>query len=1387
MRVRNLVAASCSFLVLVALVFVAVTQSGPPRSAVPVQQTGTAAGRPHRVSASADLGRGVDGHLVSGSSQRLSGPVAADNLARVPGAVRAAVRPKPLKLPAQGKSAREVVSALKAPAAVHKTGFNSKTSRELPPTRADQVVYSNADGTKTAFDYENPVNYRLPDGKWAAISTSLVPSPFISASSGAGIQTPVTASPSPSALTSPSAASAGAPADGWTEKSESEPESFAASADAPALVTVPLDGSHSVSFGLSGAAAVPGAASGSTVSYADVQPGSSVSFTAGTGLVKEAIVLSSPLAPDTWMFPLDLKGLRAEMGPGGIVEFADAAGKVLAYVPRGFMTDSDINPHSGDGATSFGVAYSLVTVDGRQAIKMALDAAWLGSKSRVYPVTVDPSVMDENANPTTYLLSPNTPDIDDESEIDAGTYDGGGNIAESYLNFSDVVSGLSNDTVLGARLGLFNTWSWSCSPREVYVYPVTSSWTAGSMTSAPSTGSAVGRSSFATGWVPEGSSSSPCPASWEGIDLDQGGTNLINGWTHDSSSDDGLAVGTSASDDYAWKKFASGVDGGSPFLAITYTTDGASYNLGSKRAVTNVTPTSAGKFAITVKNTGSTTWDAGNGNDNGYEISSTAYYAYGGKGKDGNEVPGSQVFTELPSTVAPQHSVTFDVAVGELPGGPYRIVFDMYSGMQPGGTPQSFSSEGIQDFEIGLYVETPPPVVADVYPPTGFTSTTLQQQLSTTATGDGTVTYDFTLTCEPLTGQTCVDSSVTSGSISKSYWTPPQADLDWDTPYDWSVAVTSTSGSSSSTTTIGPIAIEAEVPQPAITSDLGGSSGQDYDPQSGNYTTSATDAAVKSVGPPLEIDRTYNSMDPRSSEAFGAGWSSVVDTSLRNDGSTVTVTLPDGQQLTFGENGDGTYAAPMGSPDVLVESSTDTWTLRDSSGDRYAFTSAGLISSITDVNGYAQDFTYNASNEVTTITDAVSGRALTLTWTKPTGATYSHVASVTTPAPSSGGTGYMWTYSYSGDALSKACAPAVTGTGCTAYTYGSGSHYWSSVQDANPRVYYQLGESSGTTAADEVDANLGTTDGTYDNVTLGATGPLAGTGETAASFNGTSSYVSLPNDLISDSTDVSVGLWFKASSGDDGVLFSYDADAITDSSGSSVQREPLLYIGTNGELYGEFWNGTIEPIHTSTSVANGEWHYAVITADSDSQSLYLDGTQVGSTLTGDINQQDNVVDTIGAGFWNSWTEVTSTDASYFDGDIDQVAVYAQPLSAAAVASQYALATAASPELTQVALPSGKTYEQATYDPDTARLTTYTDPDGGQWTISDPLVTGTKASSDALCRQFTGQNIAPSRAAASTPSSTRCEFWPSQSTLSPGPTPAASSPPASRSTRSRSVR
>ncbi len=555
----------------------------------------------------------------------------------------------------------------------------------------------------------------------------------------------------------------------------------------------------------------------------------------------------------------------------------------------------------------------------------------------------------------------------------------------------------------------------------------------------------------------------------------------------------------------------------------------------------------------------------------------------------------------MPSNVAPGQTVTVNATVNSLPSGNYIIEWDMYSGAP--GSPVSFSSQGIQFFAMALTV----PVVvsvSNVYPATGYVAPALRQQLSTTATATATLTYAFTLTCQPLPGQTCTSPSP-SGSLTKPYWTPSASQLQWNTPYQWKVVVTGTSGGTTTTVTVSGIVLEYEVPQPVLTSGLGGASSQAYDPLSGNYTTSATDAAVAGAGMPLQIDRTYNSMDPRTTGAFGAGWASVADTSLRpdNDGTgNVAVTLADGEQLRFGLNGDGTtYAPPFGSHDVLVHNSSGTWTLKDAGGGKLTFTSAGVISQITDPNGQSLQFTVS-SGQVTAIKDATSQRTLTLAWATPAGAAHPHVSSVTTPAPDASHPGYTWTYSYTGDKLTGACGPsgcsaAACPSGCTGYAYGtSGSLYRPAVLDSRPRAYWQLGEAAGAASAgDEVDVNLDTTNGTYSNVTSTVAGPLAGSGVTAAVFNGTSSSVSLPPNLISDSTDQAIGLWFKAASGSSGVLFSYAARPITNPGGNFA---PALYIGTTGDLYGEFWNGHVAPIITSSAVTDGNWHYVVLTAAS---------------------------------------------------------------------------------------------------------------------------------------------------------------------------------------------
>ncbi|MEV4442893.1 DUF6531 domain-containing protein, partial [Streptomyces sp. NPDC049577] len=396
-----------------------------------------------------------------------------------------------------------------------------------------------------------------------------------------------------------------------------------------------------------------------------------------------------------------------------------------------------------------------------------------------------------------------------------------------------------------------------------------------------------------------------------------------------------------------------------------------------------------------------------------------------------------------------------------------------------------------------------------------------------------------------------------SGLTSSSYFNMPAGKLKWGKSYYWEVQ--SYDGTNYSA---GPNwqLMNTQVPQPAVTSGLSqNTDGHGYSPAIGNYTTSAVDANVSTPGPSLTVTRDYNSRDPRVTGAFGAGWSSVFDSKAAEqyDASgavtSVQVTYPDGSAVGYGKNPDGSYAPPQGRFATFAPASGGGYTLTDKSATVYAFTQAlgsgayGLTS-ITDANGRTTKLVWS-SGRVTTMTSAVSGRSLYLTWSTPSGASAAHVATVATDPATAGqpSTASTWTYSYTGDQLTQVCSPVDT-TGCARYGYTSGSQYHNQVIDQGPTSYWPLAESSGTTAASAVLARAGGDNATYSNVTLGQPGPLAGSGMTAADFNGSSSYVKLPNLGLYASSSQSISLWFKTSSTTAGVLFSY-SDARGDGEG----------------------------------------------------------------------------------------------------------------------------------------------------------------------------------------------------------------------------------------------
>ncbi|MFE6417422.1 LamG-like jellyroll fold domain-containing protein [Streptomyces rochei] len=1174
-------------------------------------------------------------------------------------------------------------------------GFDAKRSREVASARNEQErTYLNPDGTYTTRFYNEPVNFRKAKGSWQPIDTTLKPLDTVG----------------------PGTMNAGG--EGWETTATEEPIEFAGTADADPVVRIRVGDGMSVAYGVSDARAVAGQAEGSTVTYPDARTGADLEFIAGGDSVKETLVLKEASAPTTWRFPLTLEGLTAAIDDHGGVVFTDADGKVRAWTPAGWMQDSNLAPDSNEGVISSGVTYSLEVEDGRQVLVVALDKEWLASPERVFPVRVDPSVKSVDATSGTYVQYPYNQNFASDTVLKVGTYDGGGHKAAAFLRFSGLETTLKNAWVLGANLALYNTWSLSCSARPVTVHPITSNWSESTTATypGPSTGASLASKSFAHGWRPSGTTAWSCGPAWESIRLGSAGRKLVDDWTHGRKKNYGLAVKASTSDSRGWKQFGSDdYPNGKPSLDVTWTKYGATYKLGDFTAP--VTATSEGVQKVTVTNQGQETWTAGSN----YKLRYNLFDAAGKEITDFAKIR----WTPMPQDISPGETVTLDAKIAPLAPATYTVQWTM----DEGGV-GTFVQAGVPGPAVKIASVNIPPQLTAESPGSGVTVDTLTPTLWAKGTDadrypKSTLQYSFEV-CE-VEGSNLRKNCKTGPRVSGQQWAVPSGWLSWSKSYAWYGYAYDGAANSARP---GPALLTTQVPQPTVTSHLGGSdSGKEIGTRAGNYVTAATDAAITTVGPELAVTRTYNSLDPRRDGAFGEGWSTRWDMRIRQEPetSTVLVTLADGAQVRFGTNPDGTYAGPAGGG-ITRTRQPEGWTMRERSGATYYFLASGALETVTDSAGRVQRLTHDPANggRLRTVTDVMSGRSLTFAWSGD------HVSAVTTSAVDADTPGLTWKYTYTGDRLTKVCPPAST-TKCTLYEYETGSVYRSGVLDAGPASYWRLGEREGSAAVSEAVSRTGQDTAVYRDVQMGTDSAVAGTTDTSVAFDGTDSAIELPFDTLKGAAFPAIELWFKTST-PSGVLVGLQDEQLGDTPHS---WRPVLNIDGAGKLRGEFYLAGASgatPIVSTQPVTDGRWHHAVLTSGATRQSLFLDGVLVGS-LNGPLIEQGSDYAYLGAGYASVGWNGLAAGTYRFKGQMDEVAIYNHPLDRATINEHYAARTAIG-QMGKTTLPSGRVHATATYDRGTGRLTEHTDNNGGTWKVAAPAYS-TASSSYASAIQRSG--------------------------------------------------
>ena len=216
-----------------------------------------------------------------------------------------------------------------------------------------------------------------------------------------------------------------------------------------------------------------------------------------------------------------------------------------------------------------------------------------------------------------------------------------------------------------------------------------------------------------------------------------------------------------------------------------------------------------------------------------------------------------------------------------------------------------------------------------------------------------------------------------------------------------------------------------------------------------------------------------------------------------------------------------------------------------------------------------------------------------------------------------------------------------------------------------PVGYWRLGEASGTTAGD---AAVPADDGTYVGApTLGVTGLVSGI-DTAVGFDGVDDTVTASLTGLS-TTLRTVELWFSA---DTVVSRQVLAQVSNPASGVAVYLD-----GT--DLWISSWNATQGTISGSTTVAAGTTYHLVVVYDTAGTfEAYLDGSATAAiTVAGATGTLGAAMDvTIGSATADiEFHDGPGAGGNFFDGVIDEVAVYDTVLTTTRITAHNTAATA----------------------------------------------------------------------------------------------------------------
>lgn len=393
-------------------------------------------------------------------------------------------------------------------------------------TTKDRLVYANPDGSYTAELASSPVRFQDESGEWRDIDTDLAP-------------------------------------EGGDLVPESAPEgaAIATTADDDALVTAPTDVGP-VTLSQPDAGAVAAAVEGDDAVFDGAVAGSDLVVSVLPEGFETTVVVPDASGPSSFEQVLTVpEGVAARPGRLG-VELVATDGTLVGSYGSGVAYDS-----AGRRADA-PVRTDLVGQEGtRVTVAVSVDPRWFHARNRVFPVAIDPVFerwTSQAGGLDTYVQSNVTStSFASQTDLKVGAVYGQTSMVRRALLRFDVAPLVGeNRQVLSATLGLYNSYSPSCSTRPLRVRSLAAPFSASTVWSnqPPFGATVIDSAPFAKGY------SSSCPGGLAEV----GVQSLVQKWI-DGNTNNGLALtAVDEGDGLAGKYFGSAESGLAPKLTVTY-------------------------------------------------------------------------------------------------------------------------------------------------------------------------------------------------------------------------------------------------------------------------------------------------------------------------------------------------------------------------------------------------------------------------------------------------------------------------------------------------------------------------------------------------------------------------------------------------------------------------------------------------------------------------------------------------------------------------------------------------------------------------------------------------------------------------------------------------